>query len=250
MKINRTVERSIKILELLSNYKDGLTMKEIQYTLDMPKTSAYDILETLVYFQMLEKTSNKNTIYKIGIKSFEIGNSYERNKKILPIISEPLQNLANQTNKTVFYAIENNGNIVYLAKFEPPKAIITTATVGSTNPMYCTSLGKAILAFSDEKKLLKLLEKQSFEKKTKYSLSKDELLKDLEEIKKRGYAIDNREVEEHMLCIGAPIFDYSNKVVGSISVSGLYSDNTNLDKESKLLIATSKEISKKLGHAI
>lgn len=247
MKLNRTVERAIEIMELLSREKKGFTIKEISERMNMPKTSTYDILETLVYKEILEKSIGEQNTYKIGIKSFQIGSTYLSTKEIFQIIDEPLGKLAEVTEKTVFYAIENDGEVVYMAKKTSPRAIITTSEVGSRNPLYCTSLGKAILAFSPEDKRRYLIEKQNFEKKTQYSLDKEELLKELDLIKERGYAIDNREVEKHMLCIGAPIYNFENNLVGAISISGLYSKERDIEKEAQELLKTSKEISRKLG---
>ncbi|ADO83923.1 IclR family transcriptional regulator [Ilyobacter polytropus] len=248
MKINRTVERTVKILELLSKEKNGLTVKEITAKMKIPKTSAYDILETMAHLEVLEKNTGELNLYKIGLKSFQIGNSYSRNKEIFKIIDKPMQELAEKTGKTVFYAVENDGEIVYISKHESEKAIITTAGIGSTNPMYCTSLGKAILAFLSPEKIEALIAMQPFEKKTKYSLSKQDLIKELKEIKNRGYAIDNREIEEHMLCIGAPVFDSTKSVVGAVSISGLFSENRDIDKEALALMNTCSEISRKLGY--
>lgn len=248
MKINRTVERTVEILELLSKEKNGLTVKEITEIMQIPKTSAYDILETLAHLEILEKNSGELNLYKIGLKSFQIGNSYSRNKEIFKIIDKPMQELAEKTEKTVFYAVENEGEIVYISKHESEKAIITTAGVGSTNPMYCTSLGKAMLAFFSPEKIDSLMKMQSFEKKTAHTLSRNDLIKELSEIRTHGYAVDNREIEEHMLCIGAPVFDSKKNVVGAISISGLFSENRDINSESIDLLKTSSEISRKLGY--
>ncbi|WP_319372080.1 IclR family transcriptional regulator [uncultured Ilyobacter sp.] len=248
MKINRTVERTVEILELLSKEKNGLTVKEISEIMKIPKTSAYDILETLVHLEILEKNLGELNLYKIGLKSFQIGNSYSRNKEIFKIIDKPMQELAEKTGKTVFYAVENNGEIVYISKHESEKAIITTAGIGSTNPIYCTSLGKAMLAFFPPGKIDRLISMQSFEKKTQHTLSKEELIKELTKIRTIGYAIDNREIEEHMLCIGAPVFDSTKNVVGAVSISGLFSEDRDIDGESAELLKTCSEISRKLGY--
>jgi DNA-binding IclR family transcriptional regulator len=248
MKLNRTVERTIKILELLSKEKNGLTVKKITEIMKIPKTSAYDILETLAHLDMLEKNPRELTFYKIGLKSFKIGNSYSKNNAIFKIIDKPLQKLAEKTGKTVFYGVENEGKIVYISKYEPEKAIITTASVGNTNPMYCTSLGKAMLAFLSPEETNNLIALQSFKKKTAYTLSKEDLIQELPSIRERGYAVDNREVEEHMLCIGAPVFNLKKEVICAISMSGIFSEDRNIEYESKELLKTSTEISRKLGY--
>ena len=93
MKINRTTERSVKILELVAKANDGLDMDEICEKLAIPRTSCYDILVTLVHMGMLEVSTGTKRNYKIGLNAYRIGMSYTNNRNISEIIDPALKEL-------------------------------------------------------------------------------------------------------------------------------------------------------------
>lgn len=248
MKINRTVHRAIEILELLSAHSDGLSTSEIAEIMEIPKTSVFDIIQTLLHLQVIELKDEKLKRYKIGVKAFEIGSKYTKDIEMLNSADQYLKDLSHRLNKTVFIAVENNLEVVYLKKYEPEKAIITTAGIGSKNPMYCTSLGKAILSAYPDEVLKEKVSKLKLVKHTDHTItSKDKLMKDLEEVRRRGYSIDNRELEDHMFCMGAPLRNYENKVVGAISITGLYREDEVIDYQGELVKETALKVSRKLG---
>lgn len=248
MKINRTVFRAVEILELLTKNMDGLSTSEIADIMKIPKTSVFDIIQTLLFMQVLELKDEKFKKYKIGVKAFEIGNKYTKDIEVLNVADQYLKDLSHKLNKTVFIAVENNLEVVYLKKYEPEKAIITTAGIGSKNPMYCTSLGKAMLSAYSDDILKEKVSKLNLVRYTENTLtSKEKLLQNLEEVRRRGYSIDNRELEDHMFCMGAPLRNYENDVVGAISITGLYREDEVIDNQGELVKETALKISRKLG---
>ena len=159
-----------------------------------------------------------------------------------------LKAFSREVGKTVFFGIRSDDAIVYICKFEPENPIITTATVGTKNPIYCTSLGKAIMAYSDEEEAGQLMERITFKKHTERTIcTREELEKELERVRDKGYAFDARELEEHMECVGAPVFGQDGNVMGAISVSSLYKPTEDYDALGCLVRAKAAEISKLLG---
>lgn len=115
--------------------------------------------------------------------------------------------------------------------------------------MYCTSLGKAILAFSDEETRQQVISRIKFHRKTgRTIMDKEALLAELERVKEQGYALDAREVEEHMECVGAPVFGSDGSVVGAISVSSLYVPTEDYERLGDLVAEKSREVSHLLGY--
>jgi DNA-binding IclR family transcriptional regulator len=247
MKINRSIDRSIKVLELVSQSARGLTLVEIQKLLEIPKSSAFDILQTLLAANMIMPNHFDSKRYVIGIKSFIIGNAYESD--FIKVSRPFIKKLAQELGKTVFLGVEKEGKVTYIDKYEPKNTIITTAILGTRNPVYCTALGKAILSTYSKEEVIKILKNLKMDPLTKFTIT--DILKyieDLKMVKERGYSIDNREMEERMLCVAAPIYDASGNVVGAISASGLYDSNENIDVHGKKVKTIARLISKALGY--
>jgi DNA-binding IclR family transcriptional regulator len=93
--------------------------------------------------------------------------------------------------------------------------------IGQRAPVHCTALGKALLAFQPEKELSRIINEIRLKSYTRNTItSKNKLIKKLRETRKRGYALDQREYEEDVECIGAPIRDHLGRVIAALSISG------------------------------
>lgn len=251
MKINKSASRVVDILELIANSEEPLGVTEISTHLDIPKSSTFEILYTLVEKGFLEIANDKLRTFKLGLKIFTIGSAFLRKGDLIQIVHPFIEKVMEKTQDTAFLGVQNKGEIVYLDKVEAiSTGIITTATLGFTNPIHCTGLGKAILATYPIEKVKEIVGKEPLISKTKYSIHNyDELLKDLDDTRNRGYAIDIKESQEEISCVAAPIYDYSNKAIASISIASLaYKINEDMRKERGEIIAkTAIEISSRLG---
>lgn len=224
MKLNRTTQRTIEILKLVSKRPEGSTLDEICQELEMPRTSAYDIVTTLAHMGMVNVKKGERQLYTIGLTAYRIGINYTNNMDFIGILEPELKAFARLVGKTIFFGVRSGHEVVYISKFEPENPIITTATVGTKNPMYCTSLGKAILAFSDEETRMRVISKIKFRAKTERTIcTAKELEEELKRVRDKGYSQDYREMEDHMVCVGAPVWGADGSVVGAISLSSLYS---------------------------
>ena len=248
MKINRTTERSIQIMQLIAKSGEGLEMDEICEKLSIPRTSCYDILVTLVHMGMLEVNTGIKRSYKIGINAYRIGMSYTNNRNISEIIAPALKELSKELQKTCFFGVLEGNKIVYISKCEPENPIITTATIGTKNLVYNTSLGKAILSTMSEDKIRSIAKEIDFKPVTRFTLTDaDALVENVKLSKKRGFALDERELEEHMECVGVPIFDEKRECIGAVSASSLYRKDEDYLALGEILKKRGLEISKSLG---
>lgn len=248
MKLNRTAQRTVEILKLVSKNPEGITLDGICGALDLPKTSAYDIVTTLAEMGMVNVDRGQRQRYTIGLTAYRIGVNYTNNLDFTGVIEPELKAFAKEVGKTVFFGVRSDHDVVYLCKAEPENPIITTATVGTKNPMYCTSLGKAILAYSDEETMRQVIGRIKFRKKTERTIQdRESLLKELEKVRQQGYALDAREMEEHMECVGAPVFGSDGSVMGALSVSSLFKPTEDYEGLGHLVAAKAEEVSRRLG---
>ncbi|MFI3238459.1 MAG: IclR family transcriptional regulator [Lachnospiraceae bacterium] len=249
MSQNRTIYRALEIMKYIAHASHPVTLEHICTHFDLPKTSAYVIVSTLVENSFLQLHKTPVQTYTIGLSAYQVGLSYEKNLSYTAIMQEPLMLLANKLEKTAFFAIPNDLEIIYLLKYEPQNPILTTGRVGGTNPIHCTALGKSMLAHYEKSDLDDVLSRATFEAKTKYSVTDKALfIKQLEKVKEQGYAIDMRELSEFSVCYSAPIFNASGTLEGAISVSGLYNPKEDPVKTGQLVRDTARAISKNLGY--
>lgn len=248
MKLNRTTLRTVEILKLVSKKTDGITLDEICEKLDLPKTSAYDIVTTLVQTGMIHVAREQKQRYTIGLTAYRIGINYTNNLDFISTIDPVLKAFAREVGKTVFFGVLSDDSIVYICKFEPENPIITTATVGTKNPIYCTSLGKAIMAYTEEEDRRAVMDRIIYKKHTERTLmSREAFEMELGMVREKGYAFDARELEEHMECVGAPVFGQDGSVMGAISVSSLYKPTEDYDALGRLVSGKAAELSRLLG---
>ena len=105
MKLNRTTQRTVEILKLISRNPDGITLDEICARLDLPKTSAYDIITTLVEMGMANVKKGAKQTYTIGLTAYRIGINYTNNLDFLGLIEPELRAFDKSLGKAVFFGV-------------------------------------------------------------------------------------------------------------------------------------------------
>lgn len=246
---SRAAFRTISILEIIAREKQGVTLSDIATELGIPITSASDILKSLLDTEMIEMMDERSKVYGIGVKAYYIGNAFLSNTNLIDKSKPIVEELGMALNKTVFLGKEINKEITYVYKFEPRETMVSTCPIGSRTSLHNTSLGKSIMAYDEG--LRDYIRNKSLVKKTPYTITDhDKLLHDLIEVRNRGYAIDDREQNEMLRCIGAPVFDNKGHVIAALSVSGLYSKDTDMDYEGNLVKDKALQISRKMGYPL
>ncbi len=146
MKKSRAATRTIDILELIAKESKGLSLTEIASELDIPITSASDIINALLDKEMIEIIDKRSKVYGIGVKSYFIGNAFIANSTIVDKSKEIIEELGKKVNKTVFLGKEVNGRITYIYKYEPENNLVATCPIGARTNLHCTSLGKMYIS--------------------------------------------------------------------------------------------------------
>lgn len=249
-KLNKAVARSIDILDYISHQKKPVTLAALSKELGLPKSSVFDIAHTLVQKNMLSFDKETKT-YLLDLKSFEIGNSYLSKSDVHSTALPHLKDISKQTGETVFLAVENSGMIVYLDKVEGTSPTRTTCSIGDRNVMYCTGLGKAILATHTLEEVRYITGGGTLQSRTPNTLKNfQELINELDKTRKRGYSIDNQEDNPYIFCIGCPVLNAEGKCVAAISISCIYTPalEERLEFYSRLITTAALDISRRLGY--
>ena len=211
--------KAMKVLECFSIKNPELGVTEISKQLEMQKSTVHNILAT---FQALGYLTQNHVTgkYSLGVRllqfSYIINNQMGYQKFFVPY----MEKIADALNETVFLAIPHGNEVLYMESKQPYGAMGERKILGEHAPMYCTGLGKALLAFMPSEEIEKRLP-DKFIKFTENTLSsKEELLNDLHHIRERGYAIDNMEHEFGVVCVALPVFGHDGTPVAAVSISG------------------------------
>ena len=245
----QTLKRAEKILECFSMEKPSLGLSELSEKTNIPKPSVYRICEALVRIGFLRKNLNKT--YSLGFRLLELGSIVLSTLEIRKIAMEEIERLQNLTGESVHLGILDGTEVVSIEGLEGSHSLRTHVYIGKRASLYCTAVGKALLAFLPEDQMNTIIKKLDLKPHTKNTITdKDELLKELERIRERGYSIDNMEDEEGVRCVGAPILNSKNVAIASISISGPASrlSDEKIEEYSKLVKEAAKNISRKLGY--
>lgn len=216
----QSVDRALQILECFSKKHNELGVTEIANNLGLHKSTTFGILSTLENGGYLSQNSD-NGKYKLGMKLFQLGKLVEDGMDLRKISLPYLKKLVDKYDETAHLAVRNENKIIYIDKVEGESGIKMSSQVGKVAEVYCTGVGKAILAFMTENEIENIINNINFHEYTCNTITNlDQLREELKEIRKKKYCTDNEEIEVGLKCVATPIMNYNSEVVGSISISG------------------------------
>ena len=191
MKLNKSTLRTIDIINLVATTNQGLTITEISQQLGIPKSTTYQILQTLVEAKILEVDRDKT--FKFGLRFYEIAlpacGQMDLRREARPI----MEDLCTKTGESIHLATWDSGQIVYLEQVEGPALMRISAILGSRGPMHCTAMGKAILAGLPEEEVRAITGGGDLPGETVNTIrTYEELMENLREVRYRGYASTER----------------------------------------------------------
>ncbi len=209
----------MEVFEFLSTTA-GLTLSELADALEQSPATIYRILVTLELRKLVEFDAAQQ-LWNIGPHAFVIGARYLRKTSLVDRARPVMRKLMEDTGETANLGIEQEDQVLFLSQVETLATIRAFFPPGTLSQMHASGIGKAILAYMTDDRLERFLSSASLDGFTQNTVTSDSALKtELQEIKKRGFSIDNEEKNVGMRCIAAPVFDMNGEVIAGISVSG------------------------------
>ncbi|WP_155053957.1 IclR family transcriptional regulator [Streptomyces blattellae] len=215
----KSADRTLAILELLTEHRDGLTLTEIQRSLEFPKSSTYVLLMTMASRGFLEQDPESRR-FRVGIRLWQAGQSYVAASDLEKVALPYMESLRNMVNETVHLATLHGIDNVYVAKVDSDQQLRLASRVGVRLPAYATGIGKALLSQLDDSEVKARFADVEFVRYTPQTIvSLPELLTRLQEIRTTGYATDNSEYTPGVFCIAATVSGRGSGARAAISVS-------------------------------
>jgi IclR family KDG regulon transcriptional repressor len=247
-----SVAKALTILMLFKFNKPEWGVSEIARELGMQKSTVFRLLATMQDFGFVRKT-HSGTNYRLGMRLFELGSVVANTFDLRDIALSYLHKVSERTGETVHLGVLNETEVISIETVDGSNTLKSNILIGKRTPLYCTSVGKAILAFQPLQEQMKIIGKINFIKFTKNTITNpQEFLAELELTRRRGYALDDMEHEVGVSCIAAPIWDSAGRALASLSVSGpsIRITRSKIPELAQLIVRTTKEISKELGAKI
>src|SRR5438477_4598716 len=245
------VTKVLHILETLHDAPQGLQLKDVAQQTAINKSTAYRFLAHLEHEGYVFRDANG--AYAIGVRLARLASGVSYQTTLRKLSRPILQQLWKATGETVNLAVMDGREVLYLDVMESSHTFRLVSQVGLRRPVYCTALGKVMLAFVPEEEQQYFFEGMTFERFTPHTLKgAAQLRKEFASIRQRGYSIDNEEAYLGSRCIGAPIFESSGKIAAALSVSG---PTTRVTREKITAFAAAARnaamaISRRLGYSI
>lgn len=213
------LDRSLDILEFVCA-NGGVGVHEISEALDIPTSTVYRILSTLQSRDYI-RHSGPNC-YEVGPRLLALQGITERQNQLMQVARPHLRQLAWQTSQTAHLAVLSTNQVGYIDTVIGQTGLSVYPSLGSSSPLYCTSLGKVLLAYLPPKLRDSILTQLKFEPHTQNTItSRQHLEEHLMQVRQQGYALDNEEFNVGLRCIGAPVRSAAGDVIAAISISGL-----------------------------
>ena len=242
-----SIANTCAIFQLLTASRKAMTASAIAKELELPRTSVFRIMKTLEAKGMVRCIGKS---YVMGPRLINLGlqvvSQIPERSLSVPI----LQALTKVTQESSHFAILSGTNSLLIEVCDSPHALRVASRPGTLADMHCSASGKVMLAHAAPEVRDDLLDRIKFTKRTeKTHTSKESLLPELDEIHRRGYAVDDVEYHDHVRCLGAPVYNALNQVVGVIGITAARSrfPKTRIPEISKKVMAAADELSKKLG---
>ena len=245
----QSIERVFDIIELLSTERDGVALTEIGRQLGLHKSTVHRLMTVLRDRGYIEKNDSTGC-YRLGPQFVELTSVYLNDVEIKTEAEPYLKALSQLVNRTVFMAVRHGAEVVYIDKSEQFNSLRKYSIIGRRKPIYCTSLGKALLLDHSDDQIDELLADIVFHKSTPNTIvDLDRFRQHMQQLREQGWAVDDEEDDVGIRCVGAPIRDYRGSIIAAISMSwNRAQEDPPVESVAPYVVHAAQKISHRIGY--
>lgn len=244
----QSVARIFELIEVLAAHPAGASLQRLAEDAHLAKSTTHRLLVSLVSLGYAAQDGETGK-YRLTLKMFEISSGIVNSMDVMSVAKVHLERLAQRTGEAVHLVIRDAQDIVYIYKTESGPMRMSSR-VGLRSPLYCTGVGKAILATLTEEEVEDVWRHSSPQKLTVRTVTDlPALCAQLNEVRACGYAIDDEENELGIRCVALAIPGPGGKADSAFSISGLapYMTPERIRRIAALALETRADILRDLG---
>ncbi|WP_317855763.1 IclR family transcriptional regulator [Chakrabartyella piscis] len=215
----QVADRLFQTLELLATCPP-MSLMELSQTLGLNKSTMHRILNSLVYMGYA-KQENNSLKYTLTHRICELSNQFMHQTNIIPMVRPYLQELVNLSGETIHLVQMDQNSAIYIDKMESTQnSIRLVSKVGKSIPLYCSAVGKAMLANMGDDVIKEIWNNSDIRALTPQTIVDfKDFMNEIDRVRKNGYALDLEENELGVRCIAVAISNYQNQPNYAISIS-------------------------------
>jgi IclR family transcriptional regulator, KDG regulon repressor len=215
-----SLSRGLDVIEILAKSKEELSFNDILKELDIPSSSLWRVLQVLRQRGYVHFDERKRT-YRIGFQFLYMGNILLNGFGYRSLARDYLKKLSEESGETTELDVRIRDQLILIDQVEGPDAIRLYSHPGSVIPYFhATAPGKVYLAHMEREKLRSAVKKLGLPRLTIHTIHLlEQLEKEIDEVKARGYAHDFEELREGICRISAPIYDRENRLLGCFTIA-------------------------------
>ncbi|WP_441234992.1 IclR family transcriptional regulator [Bradyrhizobium sp. 930_D9_N1_4] len=219
----QSVDRALSILETLSEDDEGYRLSDLAVRTGLSASTVHRLLATLESrrFVQFDRAQSK---WHVGVRSFTVGASFARRRNFSAQAIPYLRKLRDLTRETANLAVVDDEHIIVLTRMESREIMRSLTQVGGRVAMVTSGVGKAVLATYSDEDVGAVIRHHGMPRLTEKSIVRPgDLFKELERIRKQGFALDDEEACMGLRCIAAVVYNDCAEPLAAISVSGMTS---------------------------
>jgi len=243
--------RALAIINHLSEAEEGVQLTRIAEAVHLAPSTVHRLLTTLEQERYV-RFDTERRLWSVGVQTFVAGCAFLRTRDLVGIARPYMRALMEQCRETVNLAVQNEREAIYVHHIEHPAIAHSRARPGARVPLYCSGVGKALLAAMSDGELDRLLPEDGARRLTaKTIVGRSYLREDIALIRERGFAVDDEEHAVGLRCVAALVFNEVREPMAAISISGPATriSHSNIPRLGELLRQKAAEITAKLGGA-
>lgn len=244
-----SLNRGLTILDILLN-KGPIGATEMGKYLNINKSSAYRLFATLEKWGFVEQDM-VTLKYKLGLSFLKYNEKVLDGLDVREISRPYLKEIVERTRETAHLSVLHSTRVMIIDQEKGTEVVSVTTSIGDSEPLHCSAIGKAILAFLPQNKQEEIINNMEFKAYTHKTITGLEMFSlEIKKVLSNGYAIDDEELNPGVRCIAAPILNHKGKAVASIGVSGPISRirMDNLKQYIDIVTSSAGSISNRLGY--
>lgn len=248
----QSVARALELVSIVANGSaEGLSLTDLSNTIGVSKSTTLSLVRTLMSFGYLSDLK-PGPRYCLGTALIKLGDIASQQRPIGDLCRPILRDLAQETRMTTRVAINDNGYPVFIERVDGPGSVRFYTPLGQREVPYASAAGKAILSTLPEQHVREICKETGLSPRTTHTITDiDSLFDNLALTSRRGFAIDDEEDAEGILCAAASFFDHTGRCAGAVSITGIKGDipSWRVDELGSTLRVCADQISSLLGGA-